>query len=134
MSYIISIILSTIILFLRIKTNMFERITKFVHNTLANKNIMRVITMTVLIIISMVCYIALFYSSAIVKNASSDITEIVNTVEEDHYWLGIIDFLKDCIIFSPAFWFVLFFLYQNLVYYRENATKSSEENDIDTEI
>jgi hypothetical protein len=128
MDYIISIIISLIIIFLRFKTDILERITKLIYGILWNEKIMQTIIKIILIITPSVCYILLLKISNLL--VIEKIPQTINNAKEEHYLLGIIDYLKDCVKYSPFFWLVMCFPSQDL--YKRNNIEENKSNKLNT--
>jgi hypothetical protein len=128
MDYVKAIIMSIIIIFLRIKTDIFETITSLFRSILRNKKTMRVITGVILVIIPAICFIILLKIANLL--VIETIPNIINNVKEEHYFLGIIDFLKDCVRYSPVFWLIMCFLLQD--HHKENSITGSNNDELET--
>jgi hypothetical protein len=128
MEYIISLIISIIIIFLRIKTNIFAWVTKFAINIVQNKKAMLIITRFLLIITPIIYFIILFrISDLLVIKIIPDTTMTVNNAEGESFGFGIVEFLKNCIILSPLFWLVIFFLFE-AAHEEKHEPNSIEQN------
>jgi hypothetical protein len=109
MYYVISIVISVILITLNCKTDVFKRIIRIAGIILTNKKITESIVIGWLIL-SPILFLILWF---VIANALSFETHTANNaaiISEPYYWKGFITFFKDLIIGLPVVVLVLIFI------------------------